>query len=237
MQSLDGAYQRVKRARKHLANLKKRVNALRQVIYDSIVIERKPALFQLPDGRKVKGLLGSARATLVKSPYIITILVGETIYNLRAALDYLIYELAKFDSKQIVEGTQFPIEDSVQGFNSRTGDLSVKRKGVYLRGISDKHIAIIKGLQPCYGCQWTKVLRGISNPDKHRELTIIRRGVGLNIVPGGRAEVIIAGKPVEVKDTISIDIAFSDGTPIIETLEQLHSEITKVLDLFKPEFK
>jgi len=228
MQSLDGAYQRVKRARIHLANLKKRIKVFRQVIYDSIVINRKPALFQLPDGRKVKGVLGSAHFRLEKSPYIITILVGETIYNLRAALDYLVYELAQLDSNQIVEKTQFPIEDSKEVFKGR-------RKN-YLKGVSDKHITIIKGLQPCYGCQWTKVLREISNPDKHRELTIIQRGVGLNIVPGGSTEVIIAGKPVEVKDSVSIDIAFSDGTPIIETLEQLKLEIAKTLDTFKSEF-
>lgn len=228
MQPLDGAYQRARRARIHLANLKKRIRVFRQVIDDSIVIDRKPALIRLPNGREVKGVIGNAHFRLEPPPPVISILVGEIIYNLRAALDYLIYELAKFDSKKVIQGTQFPIDDLEDVFKGRGNN--------FLKGVSNKHIAIIEGLQPCYGCDWMKVLRGISNPDKHRELTIINRGVALSILPGS-TEAIIAGQAVNVKDGVSINIAFSDGTPVIETLEQLHSEITKVLNLFKPEFK
>lgn len=225
---MDGAYQRVKRAKIHLANLKKRMRVFRQVIDDSIVIERKPGMVRLENGRDVQGVIGSASFTIPKTPYILTILIGETIYNLRAALDYLIYELAQLDSKQIIEGTQFPIEGSKKRFDSRREN--------FLKGVSDEHIAVIKGLQPCYGCQWTKMLQSISNPDKHREFTIISRGVDIGIMPGS-TEAIIANQPVDVKAGVSVNVAFSDGTPIIETLEQLHSEITKVLDLFKPKFK
>ena len=236
MQALDGTYQRVNRAKIHLANLKKRDRNLRRGIKSNIVVNSEPAKLFLPGGRQRFIAKGFLHLEAEKMPEIIAILVGEVIYNLRASLDYLIYELACFDSGQIVEGTQFPIETSVQGFNRRIGRLDDRRKGIFLRGVSDEHIAIIKDLQPCNGCQWTKILQSISNPDKHRELTLIHRGVRYNI-PDGSTEAIIDGSPVNMNDGISINVAFKDGLPIIETLEQLHSEITKVLDLFKSEFK
>jgi len=35
---------------------------------------------------------------------------------------------------------------------------------------------------------------------------------------------------------VTFEVHFDDGTPVIETLEILHSEITSVLDEFKPDF-
>lgn len=226
MQSLDGAYQRAKRARIHLANLKKRIRAFRQVVSDSVVFDEKPTPFRTQDGRQIGHRFG--RLTLPSPLQIITLLVGETIYNLRSALDYLIYELAQLDSKKVIEGTQFPIDSSKKRFESRREN--------FLKGISDEHIAIIQGLQPCCGCQWTKMLQSISNPDKHRKLTTIQHSVGV-ILPPGSAETIIAEKPMKMQADVTVYVAFSDGLPVIETLEQLHSEIAKVLDLFKPEFE
>jgi len=109
MQPLDGAYQRVKRAGVHLANLKRRSNILCQEKSGAVVIQRKPATFLLPDGRKIRGVLGSAAFPIGPTPQIFSILAGEVIYNLRAALDYLVYELAKVDSDYVVYRTQFPI--------------------------------------------------------------------------------------------------------------------------------
>src|SRR5262245_36630798 len=36
--------------------------------------------------------------------------ISDAVHNLRAALDYLVYELALYDSGSIQEGTQFPLE-------------------------------------------------------------------------------------------------------------------------------
>lgn len=229
MQFLDGAYQRVGRAGKHLTNLNRRVNTVRQTIVDGVVFERKPQKFQLPNGRIVNGVLGSATFPInFPIPPIINILIGETIYNLRAALDYLIYDLAILDSGQVIDGTQFPIDDTVEGFKGR-------RKN-FLKGLSDKHIAAIERLQPCYGCNWTKDIRVLSNPDKHRHLTVIRHPVNISLTEGS-TEAIIAGQTVDVKKDISINIAFSNGMPVVETLKRLKLEITKTLDAFTPEFK
>ena len=227
MQPLDGAYQRVKRAGNHLANLKRRNNILCQIKRDAVVIQRNPATFLLPDGRKVNGVLGSASFSIEPTPQIFSILIGEVIYNLRAALDYLVYELARIDSGNIVNGTQFPIEDSENVFRGR-------RKS-FLKGLSDEHIATIESLQPCNGCNWTQLLRDLSNPDKHRYLTIICNPVVISPSPGS-TEAIIAGKPVNVKNDVSLRITLRDGTPIIDTLQQLKLKVAQTLDTFKPEF-
>src|SRR5204863_4438007 len=89
----------------------------------------------------------------------------EMIYNLRAALDYVVFEPARFDSGQTQNGTQFPIEDKPEGFKGR--------QKTYLKGLTDPHVALVEEYQPCQGCNWTATLRDLSNPDKHRELHLL----------------------------------------------------------------
>ena len=109
MHPLDGAYQRVRRAGIHLANLNRRVNAFSKRMRDNVIINRKPQVFVLENGKKVRGVLGDAVLPIEPIPHIIRILVGEIIYNLRASLDYLVYELAHLDSGDIKYRTQFII--------------------------------------------------------------------------------------------------------------------------------
>jgi hypothetical protein len=230
MQSLDGAYQRVKRAGVHLTNLNRRVDILSRKIHDNVIIKRTPTAFILPDGRKVNGVLGEAKFPFEPVPDIVKILVGEIIYNLRASLDYLVYELARLDSGKIIDGTQFPIEDKKEVFWGRHRS--------YVKGLSDKHIAMVEVLQPYNGCNWTRTLRELSNPDKHRQLTMPFVLTALSI-PQGSTEAIIVGQPVDMNDGISIYIKFRERTSVIDraTLKQLKTEVTKTLDAFNSECK
>jgi len=41
---------------------------------------------------------------------------------------------------------------------------------------------------------------------------------------------------VKVKVHLAASIAFADGTPVIETLEEIKSEVANTLQHFKPEF-
>lgn len=218
MRPFDGAYQRVRRAGIHLTNLNRRANAISQARGNLVIIESKPALDRLPDGTEMPVVSSTMKfpSEIETVPPIISLLVGEIIYNLRAALDYLIYDLARLDSGQVVKRTQFPIEDTVDKFE--------RRRNTFLKGVSDEHVAAITKLQPCDGCNWTKTLASISNPDKHRHLTVFRSPV--YITPSlGSAEPIIA-----------IYIAFNDGTLVIDTLKQLKLKVAKTLDAFKLEF-
>ena len=151
----------------------------------------------------------------------------KVVENLRSALDYLIYKLACFDSKGIVDKTQFVIVDSEENFQSNKW---------HLNGLSGEHIAAIERLQPYRGCNWTQLIRDISNPDKHEHLTAIKHPIVVSI-DSGNTDRILAGQDVGVNDYASIQIAFSNGPPVIEGLEQLISDVAHTLDAFEPEFK
>lgn len=185
-------------------------------------------------------------------PGKVPILVGEIVNNLRSALDYLVYELAILDSGFAQNGTQFPIEDEPTGFQGR-------RKS-YLRGVSDPHAASVERLQPYNGVDWTRKLRAISNPDKHRHLTIQTHNSSV-VATAGKDPAEVFGEPgiepesvkglfisltipdptlltpMHVQLHLAFFIAFDDGMPIIETLEQMQTEVANMLTNFKPEFK
>jgi hypothetical protein len=173
-----------------------------------------------------------------------SVLVGEIVYNLRSALDYLIFELATLDSGAIIDGTQFPIENRKKGFKWRLN-------GGWLDGLNAAHIAEIEKLQPYRGGDWTAILRDLSNPDKHRTLVPTQADHELTIhvvdrshikdfsdMPGAiRSAVTSDGTEVYVKAVLTSAIQFTDGTPVIETLEKIKTEVARTLEAFKPEFK
>ena len=154
-------------------------------------------------------------------------MVSETIHNLRAALDYLIYELAILDSGQIQQGTQFPIEDTPKGWKRHRG---------FLKGLSCTHKAAVERLQPYNGCNWIALLRSLSNPDKHRTFTVIGGTEFTIIRREQQADSPTTRETVDVDSQTTYEVLFIDGLPVVETLEVLHSEITSVLDQFKAEF-
>lgn len=234
MNPLNGAYKRVDRASKHLSDLKRGNKVFRQYNIDSISIDYQRERNPIKWNEFI--YFRNVRRRPIPVPQEFSIFVGEIIYNLRAALDYLVYELACFDSKQEVEGTQFPIENSPETFDTRVCDIKGKGRNKYLRGVSHEHVTAIKRLQPFNRCQWTERLRDISNPDKHRRLTTMDSPIVVASEVDS-TEALLADKSVNVKDIFSFEIIFQDGTPVIETLEQFVFKVIETLDSFKPEFK
>jgi len=118
---LAGAFARVDRAGEHLADLKPDIDAMRQ--------QQDQATFPYFETEPPHGFAVNL-PTRADASMRIPILIGEIAYNLRSALDYLIFELAKLDSGMPQKGTQFPIEDTPEGFAHRrkTGWLT-KRVG------------------------------------------------------------------------------------------------------------
>jgi hypothetical protein len=210
MRALDGAYIRLGRAEEHIAELKDLGVSLLE--------------------REMEIVLDGIRANMKFAPSIsiplkYSVLIGETIYNLRAALDYLIYELAILDSGTMQERTQFPIYDTPNGFRGRPRTC--------LGGISEVHTTAIELLQPYNGVDWTKRLQSISNPDKHRHLVVAQ--------PTGTVDFTTSPDPanpagVEVQLYIDPFIAFDDGLPVIDTLEEIKAQVANVLAHFKLEF-
>ncbi len=230
MHPLDGAYERVIRAGVHLRDLNRRVNILGERISDSIVVYQQPRTFLLPNGERVEAFSNELSVPVRITPGIISILVGEIIYNLRSALDYLIYELARLDSGEVQDDTQFIIEDCEKDFR--------RRRQSKLKGISYEHVAIIERLQPFNGCDWIQILRDLSNPDKHRKLSETVTYIAPSR-PQGSTERIATDESVDMKNNVSVQITFSEGkiVVVIDTLKQLKSEVAKTLHLFDSEFK
>jgi hypothetical protein len=201
--SLDNPYARVRRAEQHFASLRKE-------------IETFTGLISIPNG--ATGIFEDT--SLIELPLMMSILIGEHIYNLRSSLDYLVYELAWKDSGVIQRNTQFPIF-------KRDNDWKKKYRTL-LRGVCGDCIEFIKLRQPAYGCTWTANLQSKSNPDKHEALTIVRAN----------------HNPLEVKavssttrtEVAGVTVAFDDGQPVLPVLQVLQSEVTKTLDLFAPKF-
>lgn len=210
---LDNAYARISRAKEHLTHLERESLTILSPI--------------TPWTENAKGIVLPAspiEKSVTLLPPIFGIVAGESIYNLRASLDYLVYELAILDSGSTQKGTQFPIESTVKGWNGRLN--------TFLKGLSVKHKTIIEGLQPCNGCKWTETLRDISNPDKHRTLQVVR-------ISSFKKKANIpasAVSAVKMHAQFTPVIAFDDGSPVIETLQELKTNVTTVLDKFNSDF-
>jgi hypothetical protein len=247
---LDGAYKRICRTNVHIEELKTVIERFRKLNENKLFPK-----YQATAAQWHQLNVGQRTGTIAPDPSLnvpedIPILVGEIIYNLRAALDYLVYELAINDTPgREPERTQFIIEShKVHPKNKKCGfDASAKK---HLSGLSGEHIRSIELFQPYKGCAWTKTLAGISNPDKHRHLTVIG-GIGqarsfvevgisgqFDNLPGK----ILRGRGADYTDThidfqYTIEITFPDGSPLLKTLYNLKFSVTDAVKSFEPEFK
>jgi hypothetical protein len=232
---LDGAFQRVRRAREHLGNIERAT--------EDILIKQNEAIisyFKLNEW-PTKREAANISINLVV-PISFPVLIGEFVYNLRTVLEYLIFELAKIDSGFEQDGTQFPIEGTRKGFKWR-----IKRG--WLNGINAEHIAAIDRLQPYNGCKWTADLQRLSNGDKHREFNkiavsgkfVVYRTSNLGRPKFGvavsRTKDLVSGAIVQVNLDFKPSVSFAYGAPLIETLEEIITNVSDTLQAFKPEFK
>jgi hypothetical protein len=168
-------------------------------------------------------------------PADLPLAISDGVHNLRSAADYFVYELARIDSGTAQHGTQFPICDTKPAFDS-----VVKR---HLRGVNQQHRGVIESLQPFRGCRWTRILREISNPDKHRTLTPISKdGPAAGwIHPASygrdRGTKLPTGDTLSVDPThaVLIDLPGEDGY-IVQTLYMIQGGIVDAINLFHDVF-
>ena len=239
---LYGARLRHERAREHLLDIRHRVEA----VYENFG--------RVGAGRHPKtGGYAVMFPEVEQPPPTLSVRVGELLYNLRAALDYVVFELARLDSGAVQDGTQFPIEDRQKVFYGR-------RRSTYLKGVSDEHVALIESYQPYKGCNWTGLLRSLSNPDKHRALHLLVSQVDdeIEIYSGhsfqademnrishfgaktetGMAEVYVGrSRNMKVNLELTASVTFDEGPPIVETLEEMQIEVEALVERFRAEFR
>src|SRR5205807_810975 len=124
--------------------------------------------------------------------------------------------------------------DTQAGFASRVVGKNAKGKQVarYLKGVPPTAVTMISALQPYAGCTWTKDLRELSNPDKHRHLAALRSHMDATIK---RSEVT-SFDPETGKGALGIyydaevEVFFADDRPVLETLQMLCIEVEAVTD-------
>jgi hypothetical protein len=191
-------------------------------------------------------------------PVSFPILIGEIAHHLRASLDYLVHRLAILDSGSVQDHTQFPLDKYQKRF---TG----KKPHVLLKGINITHTAAIERLQPYNGVNWTRNLADISNRDKHNDLVItstrsaVAMRVGINPSKstdrtGDDAGVIFFGsvdprnttirqacniapdQPMYIEFHVPLFITFDNGSHVMNTLQEIETEVANTLAYFKPEF-
>ena len=98
-------------------------------------------------------------------PIEYSVRLGEIVYNLRSALDQLVWQLVHANYKTPGRHNEFPILDDESRFNE-----AVKSK---LKGVSQKSSDKIKEMQPfCENDEWDalKTLHSLCNIDKHRSV-------------------------------------------------------------------
>jgi hypothetical protein len=126
-------------------------------------------------------------------PEFFSIVIGDCVYNLRSALDHLVYTLAARHYEAVTDNaplafgdikkTQFPI--------FKTWDDFCRRGKGHIGCIDPRAQAIIYGLQPCAAIEpkstWLWLLNELSNVDKHRTLNVgvvTQQGTGLVRIEG-----------------------------------------------------
>lgn len=230
--NLAGAFERVARAGTHIAELKREIGSLFERQRQSIVcsFEDVPPYTIKFDLSRFPG-----------APFIIGILIGEACYNLRSALDFLVFSLAELDSGSPQTSTQFPIEDTEKKFRD-----SLKHR---MKGVSGAHIDAIEKLQPYHaGNEWTGDLRDYSNSDKHREFVVYAGRVHVDGFTEKQKSDYdrIYTQPIKVlhpKDgEVDVKLEFASEmllreTPIINALEIVQWRVAAALEEFKPEFE
>ena len=237
MHALDGAYVRLDRATEHLTELK----ALNAAFLTAEAKRmRESARLDTSADPNVELYFDPPTGDI---PSRFSVLIGEIASDLRASLDYLVFELAILDTGSEQKQTQFPVEDSPEKFRNNSQR--------FLKGINRAHTAAIKRLQPYNGAGWTRQLIAISNPHKHRHLIVSNQGVTVGATisedttnfptprKGEFASILSFDTddgPMHMHFRVTLFIAFEDDLPVIATLEEIKAQVGNALADFKPEF-
>jgi hypothetical protein len=134
----------------------------------------------------VKKSQSKKKLNIPKSPPLeISLLAGEMIYQMRSALDHLVFDLIKRNPNvasidpEWEENCQFPMRTRLP--KNTTPPMSKSAFARDLPGIADAPFAFIESVQPYYGVgavnNALRFLRHLSNIDKHRRLNLTRARV------------------------------------------------------------
>jgi hypothetical protein len=220
---------KVDRARKHISDLQAGIRIFMDS--DPYVVGTKPDP-QIADS--IKYYILRVRRT----PNSILLISGDILFNLRAALDHLAWQLAVANGESPTRHTCFPIFDDVARY--KTMDT---RK---LKGMSHAALDAISATTPYHGGNDTLWrLQRLNNIDKHRFLITAGSHVATFIPPPimrvGIVKALAAqeGYVVNVSDKqirdVPVSMRLSGGSFPLKVHDELELPIDHIPDM--PEFK
>ncbi|MEA2205168.1 MAG: hypothetical protein QOE77_1944 [Blastocatellia bacterium] len=225
---LDGARKRIERANKHLNEIISIIQTDASEYQDSLAIERDEI-------KKQFSVVMPARREL---PRELPLAASDCIHNLRVALEYLIFELSReVSGHPNPVMTQFPLCEIPDNFEAhRVGATRGRGPLAYLM---PPYIDRINAYQPYKGVAWAENMRVLSSQDKHRNL-IIMNGFRQTDITDGIGETLAGVGPdktnVQMERKTTTLITFSDGQPVVQTLETMKHEVALVIDSFWDDF-
>lgn len=225
---LRGAKLRTQRAANQIAEIESVITQWRSENVDTFLMTITRSQLESEEG--FRPTFDWSRATPPPSAFV-AIVAGEALYNLRAALDYLVHALAWLDSGAPQDYTQFPITHASNAFERQLTQRLV--------GVNDAHARALAGYQPFNGCEWTGTLQELSNPDKHRTLTSIHREFSgsFRIVRENLLDdPSDADRLIVPQSDVSIELRFWNDRPVVETLSHLARQTAEVLLAFQGDF-
>ena len=169
--SLDAARIRLRRGGEHVKTLA----TLEAEVCDGFL---RTIEHELPDRIPAEQFMSVFESLNVKPeiPDTVAIVLGEAVYNFRAALDYAVGQVSLKQTptwpKKQPRRNQFPIETTPAGFSAR--------RHTFLAGVGDGAASYIEGLQPYTNCEWTRRLADLSNLDKHNRLVDVLQAFAIS---------------------------------------------------------
>lgn len=213
---------RLARARKHLTELQSLADEFASTTMKSVTFKQNDYREPFYTSAEEFEVLGEVEAGELQ------VIIDDFVQNLRAALNYLITVLARFDSPQTKVGRslQFPVEGSADRF--------WKHRPRYLRGLSSEHVAMIERVQPYNRFDWTDFLKRLSNRGKHVELVKVIN-VGRMVPPSLEEQAEWYSQAISVTADVDVisEVAFEEDGPVVDTLHTLHAQIANFVEQFR----
>jgi hypothetical protein len=247
--SLNGCRAKTERAKKHLRDLHQAYDGFMQLNPYGVVADNDPQT-----GERVL----RARVSH-EPPEAWSVVIGDIVHNLRAALDYLAWELVIAGGGTPGTGTHFPVRYRPE----RTSGEHMNAIAAQVQGASADAVTLVDRIQPYHSSDPEghplRLLHALDIRDKHQLLLVVgaaltQGGVGVGdgyieemtigsehieipLKDGAELLTLSGGSHVNMEAQYAFDVAFEKDGPgkgqsVIPTLNQLVGFVDGALTLF-----
>jgi hypothetical protein len=173
----------------------------------------------------------------------ISLTLGETIYNIRAALDYLVYSVVRASNEGVeIDETQFPLSESERGYWklrwTGTDPIAHKNQPQSLNKMPQDVADDLAHYQPFSDCAWAILLRSLSNADKHRYLTTLT--ASFNFRPSGETVVEIhpdtGQESIKRIGEVEVGLSLPTGEDVVEAADLVQREARALIRRYASRF-